>query len=382
MNRDPKQPQNIVDELETFFSRFLVLSPGLALVLALWSIATHLHERFDAFPYLAVTSPTKRCGKTRVCELVALVCFQPLSTVSISAAALYRLLRAGKRTLLIDEAEYLGPKKDDRGSILREILNAGYRKGQSVYRCKTTTKAKSKKESETTYEPEPFDTFCPKALVLIGRLQDTLADRCIEARMERRAHAQIERFRYARVQAETAPLHKAVEQWANQNGAAVESYYQDNDLRFLQDREAELWLPLFSTCAVAAPRRLPDLEIVAKRLAEVKAGEEPGEAGIELLRDVRAIFDASGEDRIATSEVLERLNSAEGPWAGWFHGRGLNAHSLARLLRPFGVQSQNIRCSEQVVKGYLRQSFEDCWERYLGCAAATSLQGAKTAASE
>jgi hypothetical protein len=356
-------PRTIVDELEQFFSRFVAVSPGLSLVLALWSLATHVHERFDAFPYLAITSPTKRCGKTRACELIGLVCLKPLPTVSISPAALYRTVQAGKRTLLIDEAEYLGRTKDDRASILREILNAGYRKGQVVSRCKRVSKSKGKNESHESYEPEQFETFCPKVIVLIGRLQDTLADRCIEVRMERR-RAQLERFRYARVQAETAPLRQAAEEWAQRNGAAVEHHYQEHDVPFLRDREAELWLPLFSTCAIAAPNRLADLEVIAKCQSDAKADDEPGDIGIQLLKDVRQVF--GQEERLPTAALLELLNAlTESPWAGWFHGKGLDSHALARRLRPFGVQSQNIRMGEQVVKGYLRQSFADCWERYL-----------------
>lgn len=354
----------IVDDLAALFSRFLALAPGLPLVLALWSIATHLHEHFDAFPYLAITSPTKRCGKTRLCELLGLVCFQPLQTVSISSAALYRLLKAGKRTLLIDEAEYLARRNDERASVLREVLNAGYRKGQSVWRCKQTTK-KSRKESVTDYEPERFDTFCPKALVLIGQLQDTLADRCVEIRMERRGDAQLERFRLARVKAESAPLQKQLSDWAKDNAGIVEAYYHDNDLPFLKDREAELWLPLFSVCERAAPQRVAELEVIAKQLADLKSRDELGDRGIQLLGDVRELFD-SEHDRLPTSELLDRLNSLqESPWAGWFHGRGLNSHSLARLLRPFGITPKNIRLGEQVVKGYLRESFEDAWKRYL-----------------
>jgi hypothetical protein len=61
----PQTPDHssIVGDLEGFCCRFLVLSPGLPLVLALWSLATHLHESFDAFPYLAITSPTKLARK-------------------------------------------------------------------------------------------------------------------------------------------------------------------------------------------------------------------------------------------------------------------------------------------------------------------------------
>lgn len=361
----------IVEDIERFFSRFLALSSGLPLVLALWSLATHLHERFDAFPYLAITSPTKRCGKTRVLELLAMVCMDPLQTVSISTAALYRLLRVKSRTLLIDEAEYLARKNDDRASSLREILNAGYRKGQVVMRCKKTTKEKKskgrgQKERQEIYETESFGTFCPKVLVLIGRLHDTLADRCIENRMERRAGVHVERFRFAHVSAEVAPLRGAAEEWSKNRGAEVEEYYQNNDVTFLRDREAELWLPLFSVCAIAAPDRIGELEATARRLAAAKSGDEPGDYGILMLTDLWEAFSNTQADRLTTSELLETINSnEEHPWATWNNGRGVNSHTLSRLLRPFGIHPQNIRLEDRVVKGYLRQSFQECWERYL-----------------
>jgi len=280
---------SIVDKLEALLSRFLALNSGLPLVLALWCIATYLYEQFDAFPYLAITSPTKRCGKTRLCELLALVCFHPLQTVCISSAARYRLLRTAKRTLLIDEAEYLGRKNDERASTLREILNAGYRKGPSVVRCKQITTRKAKKDV-TDYETEAFETYCPKALVLIGQLQETLADRCIEIRMERRTDKPLERFRLRRVQAEAAPQQQKLSAWAIYNAVAVQAYYQDNDLPFLSDREAELWQPLFSVCEKAAPHRVTELAATARRLADLKSQDESGDWGIQLLGDLRKLF--------------------------------------------------------------------------------------------
>lgn len=357
----------IVDKLDKFFSRFLALNDGLALVLALWSLATHLFEVFDGFPYLAITSPTRRCGKTRACELISFVCFNPLQTVNISAAALYRSLAEGKKTLLIDEAESLGRPKDDKAATLREVLNSGYRKGSVVLRCAHRTRGHGENETHDAYEPEQFDTYCPKVLVAIGRLQDTLADRCIEIRMERRQNGvHLDRFRFSRVQAEMRPLQRAAGLWARQNSATVNDYYQNNDVSFLQDREAELWLPLFSVCAIAAPQRLLDLELIATLLSCAKSAEEPADFSLQLLKDCQDIFAGTPEDKLPTSDILVALNAAgDKPWPGWYHGQGLSAHGLSRLLRPFQIQPQNIRIGGQVVKGYLRQSFQECWERYL-----------------
>jgi hypothetical protein len=45
-----------------------------AIAVTLWAAHTHLVEHFDSTPRLALLSPEKRCGKSRVLELLALIC--------------------------------------------------------------------------------------------------------------------------------------------------------------------------------------------------------------------------------------------------------------------------------------------------------------------
>ena len=113
---------SLLCSLEEHFTRYAVLEKGLPLVLSLWSIATHLFAGFDTFPYLAVTSPTKRCGKSRVGELLEFVSANPENTVEISPAALFRLVHEKKPTLILEEAENLSGKSDTT-EALRAILN-------------------------------------------------------------------------------------------------------------------------------------------------------------------------------------------------------------------------------------------------------------------
>ena len=63
----------LVRDVESFCTRFVVLPGGVSLPLALWILATYLHKDFDALAYLAVLSPVKRCGKTRLTEIVELL---------------------------------------------------------------------------------------------------------------------------------------------------------------------------------------------------------------------------------------------------------------------------------------------------------------------
>jgi len=350
--------------LEEHFTRYAVLEKGLPLVLALWSLATHLFIGFDTFPYLAITSPTKRCGKTRTGELLEFVCANPESTVEISPAALFRLVQEMRPTLILDEAESLSGRGETT-EALRAILNAGYRKGKKVRRS-------AKKGEDGTFNVETFETFCPKVITLIGNLPDTLSDRCIPIRMKRRTNEILARFRFSTGQKEAAPVKAKMAAWAAANMNEVTDYYLNNDLLFISDREAELWLPLFSVLAVTDPTRLAELEITAVQLSDVKSANEPTERSIKLLADLRQIFAGpAGEAGQLTSQAL--LNSLtkieESPWKDWGNGKSLSARNLAELLRPYEIRPQNARAEKgRVCKAYKKDSFKDAWERYLPAA--------------
>jgi putative DNA primase/helicase len=362
----------IVSVLEGTIRKYIALDAGLPLVLALWILATHVFECFDAFPYLAITSPTKRCGKTRLAEIIELFCANGLRTVGATPAAIFRsihkeLAEDRTLTLIIDEAEVLG-NRSDRSEALREILNAGYRRGQVVLRCEKTGE---------TQDPKQYSTYSPKVIVLIGRLNDTLADRCIPVPMRRRGSGEhVERLFLPRLKRQSRDVQRKVAQWAGATRKRIRAHYSRADLAFLEDREAELWLPLFCVCRVTVPDRWEELRAIARGISTLKASDEPDDFGVLLLRDIRSVFDRSATDRFPTVGVTQALCTIEtSPWATWARGRELDARGLARLLRPFHIAPHNIRVEDQVVKGYERDDFTESWARYLPCeAAATTLQ--------
>jgi len=222
----------------------LAIDEGLPLVLAAWSLATYVYDKFDAFPYLAITSPTKRCGKTRAAEVLDLFCANPLRTVGMTEAALFRSIARDKPTLFIDEAEGLRGA-DERQAALLGILNAGYRKGQTVRRCQG---------KNGSYDINEFEIYGPKVLILIGGLPDTLADRAIAIQM-RRKHAgeSVDRFISGRAKRETEHLKRACKKWADLNADVFTGLDEYISLPFLTDQEEELWLPLFAVITIAAP---------------------------------------------------------------------------------------------------------------------------------
>lgn len=360
---------SLLADVEAHFRKYVVTDSRYLLVVSLWAIATHLFSAFDAFPYLAITSPTKRCGKTRLAELLEMVGFNPWRTVGATPAVIFRTVDRDKPTLIMDEAEVLNTK-EERSFALREILNAGYRKGQTVSRC----------DDRNGHEPRKFQTYCPKAFILIGSLTGPLSDRCLEIRMQRKLREQIERFRFARVLKESSRLKKAIIAWAKGASKYVAAWFEKNGLDFLEDREEELWLPLFAVCTVLALERLPELQRIAKEMAESKARAEPTDCGVSLLRDIRQIVFSRKIERITTRELIIDLQLPDdAPWREWNNGNGLTARDVAKLLKPFGIYSRNLRNDSKVSKGYDASSFRDAWERYLppcpqNCA--TTLQSA------
>ena len=117
-----------------------------------------------------------------------------------------RLVSAGKPTILYDEidAVFGNTKAQDSNGDLCAILNGGYRRGASAYRCTTNGKK---------VEPEVLDAFAPVAVAGLRDLPDTLASRSIFIRMKRRApDEKVEPFRYRYHSAEASRLKKP---WPN-----------------------------------------------------------------------------------------------------------------------------------------------------------------------
>src|SRR5262249_40169151 len=129
--------------------------------------------------YLHVTSAEAESGKTRLLEVTHELVPKPLSTMNISDAALFRAIASIRPTLFLDEVDALFNShtlKTGAKDELRSLLNAGYRRGQLVYRMGGG--------NHTTLES--FEVFCPKALAGLGALPGTLASRCIRLELKRR----------------------------------------------------------------------------------------------------------------------------------------------------------------------------------------------------
>ena len=337
---------------ERLFLDYLVLPSGIALVAALWVIRTHMFEIFDCFPYLTITSPTKRCGKTRFAEILELLCARPLMSVNISEAALFRSIASEKPTVIIDEAEALRNKDSERAQYLLPILHSGFREGSYVLRC-----------VGRSHDVEKFPVYSPKAILAIGNLPDTLMDRSVVISMRRHLKNEVvARFRRRQASEQSTGTVSAITIWAERHKDEIAKAYLNQNLDFLKDREADIWEPLFAIASIAIPERLEELKQIAIRLSGEKASSDVDDTqGPRLLEDIRTIFRKTKRQTIPTAELISMLkNDFDHHW-----GDELTAVKLARILRPFGISSRQLWVNESNKHGYHVSDFKSAFERYL-----------------
>src|SRR6516164_10842020 len=102
----------------------LALQPA-ADAITLWVLLSWAIDNFSIAPRLAVTSPTKGCGKTTVLRLLNKLTRRPIKSGCVTAAVLFRVVEQLKPTLILDENEkYLEPNTDTHA-----ILNEGHCRG-------------------------------------------------------------------------------------------------------------------------------------------------------------------------------------------------------------------------------------------------------------
>ncbi len=344
----------MLDEVAAFIRRFVVLLPEQVDALALWVAHTHLLNAAETTPYLSITSAEKRSGKTRLLETLEALVARPWYTGRATPAVLARKIDAEKPTLLLDESDAAFNGDREYAETLRGVLNTGHRRGGKTSVCVG-------KGVTITYQD--FSTFGAKAIVGIGNLPDTVADRSIQIRLTRRASNEpVARSRQSRVWADATPLREQLTELAQATEEILRGAAPDMPSE-LDDRAADGWEPLFAIAEMAGEGWPKRAHRAALNLSTQDVRNSDS-IGVRLLADIRQVFEAEGVERLSTSELVQKLmDIPESPWIEW---RGASPpRELAKQLRPFGVSSRTIRLENGTPKGYMKDDFVELWSRYL-----------------
>jgi hypothetical protein len=277
---------------------------------------------------------------------------------NVSPPALFRVIEELQPTLLIDEADTFLHANEP----LRGILNSGYtRKTAFVLRvipqpgdlARSASPPNGSAPAGQMHCLASFSCWCPKAIARIGYLPQTLADRCIVLRMQRKTSDQkCERLRHLQPEPLKRQCARFVLDHADTIAAAEPELPPE-----LNDRAADIWEPLFVLADLAGG----DWPRLARQaaLGLTTAARQNSPLG-SLVADLDALFVSLKVDRLFSSEIVTWLKCLPPrPWWDLLNGKPLTGFWLAQQLRPCGICPCNLRIGINQAKGYLAAQFRN-----------------------
>lgn len=361
---EPVEGEALLNDLLAFLNRFIVLSPSSFIALVLWIVFTYLLDIAETSPRLALTSPVKRCGKSRLLGVLNVLVYKAIPTSNVSPSAIFRTIDQEKCSLLVDEADAMPKRGSERGEEMRGLLNSGHTR-ESAFAIRNI-------KNGDDWIPKKFSTWAAIAVAGIGKLPDTWADRSIAVAMQRKSPMQkVERLirRNVGAREEAAELTQKIVRWVADQKAKLAAAIPDLP-KDLDDRASDNWESLLAIADLSGG----DWPRLARQAAvTLSAGREEGSSrGEELLADIKEIFDGrraenDGDKKISSVDLCAALASLEArPWAEFGRSaKPLTPSRLARLLADFGIAPATIRIGTETPKGYTLKAFENAFSCYL-----------------
>ena len=143
---------DLLVDLHTFFKSKVLLDDKYIWLMAAYTYYTWFYDSLTTAPYLFIVGDYGT-AKTRILELLQLVCFNPVNLgTSVTNANIFRVQDMVRGTLIIDEFEKNASSKNDDYA---QILNNGYSRPGIVIRSENDGKK---------FTPVAYSVFGPKII--------------------------------------------------------------------------------------------------------------------------------------------------------------------------------------------------------------------------
>ncbi len=385
---EPVDGRVLLDELKAWLVLFVVLPKWAAEILALWILHTFAFLLRDTSTYIGLESPIRRCGKTTLMSVLHDLVNRPLASSNVSSSSLFHAIDELRPTFFIDEGDMLLPGKTE----VRGILNAGYKTkmsyvlrvaNQKADRVQRQSVGASERENCANQEGDAsakkvggkrsrlisYSCFCPKIMAQIGRLPDTLADRCIIVRMQRKTpDVKCERLK----KIDGTRLKRQCARFIQDHAAEIASASPEIPA-VLNDRMADICEPLIVLADLAGG---PWPELARQAMVGLSESAQANDPIETLLLDIQLIFTNMGVERAFSRTIVAALNRLTGrPWSEMRRGppsqsysaarKKINDQWLGRQLQPYEIASKTLRIGKELAKGYLATDFREALQRYF-----------------
>ena len=349
----------LLDAVRSFFADYIVFPTEHDLdVVVLWVVHTWALSALEVSPRLVLVSPEPACGKTRVLEMVTMLCPSPELTYAPNAKNLRKTVEDndGKTpTILVDEADAVFGAKGISNPGLRALINCTYRRGSKFISG----------DGEDAGATTSWG-FAPFAVAgLSGSIPATITSRAVTVTMRPPgATRPAKTYQRSEVVERARKLRERLQSWsahADERLAEIDPTLPAG----LRDRAAEIWQSLLAIAELAQGSWPERARAASSAYAKEARGAATLSPGLQLLIDIRAVF--GKRKQMFTEDLItelvageETLWSAAGRWA-------LTPRQLAGQLRDYGVKPRDIRDGE-VKKGYHvdgKTGLRQAWDHWL-----------------
>ncbi len=351
----------VAHEIYQIIKQHIACTDAVAIAVTLWIIFTWVIEASHIAPIAWINAPEKRCGKSQLLTLIALMSKRSLPSSNITAAALFRCIEKYSPTLIIDEVDTFVNDNED----LRGVLNAGYsRDNPYIIRC-----------SGDDNEPKEFFVYGAKALSGIGKIPSTLMDRSISLTLRRKlSNEHRERVRDLSRDI-TNTIKSKLARWSDDNLIAVKEATPPLP-QTINDRMQDNWEILLKVATVLGDEWLKRAYSACIDISGIEH-DEPS-LNEQLLMDIRAVFELKKANRIFSDDLIAALCAdPEMNWSTYNRGKPITQKQVSNRLGEYGISPKQMRIGNENRRGYDIAYFQDTFKRYLPatpCQPVTSLQ--------
>lgn len=317
----------------------------------IWVFGTFLMDVWRLWPKVSVSSPTKRCGKSTLLEVIEAHVNRPFLVANVSTAAIFRTIEVFHPTFLIDEADTFLAENVEAGGI----LNAGHTR-RTAYVVRLVG---------DHHDPKKFSVWCPQVIAGIGKPTDTLIDRSIRIDLKRQLPTERKDRLPVDLFERCEPTRRKLLRWSQDNAKTIGAR-EGMPPNCGNDRAQDNWTPLFHIADVIGgvwPDRVHSAYLLKER---PDAKNQDDDTALMLLTDMHKVFEMKNADRVSSEDMhlcLTTMNDR--PWAEWARGSPITKAGIARAVKAFGVRTRKVRIGAEAKQGYHRSSVQDAFTRYV-----------------
>ncbi|AMT96570.1 DUF3631 domain-containing protein [Psychrobacter alimentarius] len=347
----------VADEIYKLVTRHIACTDAVAIASTLWIIFTWVIEASHIAPIAWINAPEKRCGKSQLLTLIALMSKRSLPSSNITAAALFRCIEKYKPTLIIDEVDTFVNDNED----LRGVLNAGHsRDNPYIIRC-----------AGDDNEPKEFYVYGAKALSGIGKIPSTLMDRSISLTLRRKLSNE-HRDRVRDLSRDTTNTIKAkLARWSDDNLQVVKDATPLLP-KAINDRMQDNWEILLKVAAILGDEWLQHANSACIEISGIEH-DEPS-LNEQLLIDIKVIFELKKVTRIFSDDLITALCAdPEMNWSTYNRGKPITQKQVSNRLGEYNISPKQMRTANGNRRGYDIAYFQDTFKRYLSAISSQSV---------